>query len=444
MNASETSEWIHGLRQFGVRPGLERIKRILAAFGNPEASLRFYHIAGTNGKGSVCAMLDKMLRSVGHRTGLFTSPGYGGLTGRMTVDGEVISEELFANHSTQVKAMVEAYSAHDPLTEFEVLTVIALLYFQTQAVDTVVWEAGLGGRYDSTNVVTPVVTAITNVSLDHVAILGGTIARIAYDKAGIIKPCIPVVTGADDTAYRVIEDVAQQLGAPILRVGREVAFTETYTRLGAQTRRHGFYRGIYRDFGGVLVSLFGKHQFANAAIALAVFELGETSLSTSSWTTAVQSLQHVYWPMRFEMFSDTRGRPIVVDGAHNIGAAKVLAKALDDFSYLNRSPRKWMMVVGVLSDKDASGMLEHLLPYASGVVVCEPQHVRALCAHDLAEKVRRLRSELSVQVIPNIEHAMRFALDGSNPVLIWGSLYMLEDARKTIAKMGIDYWTRGR
>lgn len=440
MNVFQASQWIHSLRRFGIKPGLERTKNVLTTFGNPEASLRFYHVAGTNGKGSVCAMLDSMLRVAGLRVGLFTSPGFGGLTGRMTVNGDAISEDLFAAYAGKIKTVMEKQELDDPLTEFEVLTVIALIFFHAQQVNAVVWETGMGGRYDSTNVVQPVVTAITNVSLDHVAVLGPTISRIAYDKAGIVKPGVPVVTGADETAYRVIEDVAQQIGAPVLRVGRDVELTGIQNHLEA--RRLGFYRGIDADRGNIEVSLFGRHQLVNAAVALAMFELGEKR----PWqlSAAARALQQVRWPLRFEVFWDRHHRPIVVDGAHNVGAARVLAEALVDFSRIHRLTEAWDMVIGVLADKDASDMLEHVLPYASRVLVCQPNHARALDANDLAEKVRRFRADLPVEVIPNVDQATAVMLQRSNPVVVWGSLYMVEDARKTITTMGIDYWTRGR
>lgn len=438
LNVQETTDWITNLQKFGIRPGLERVTRVLEVFENLQDSMRFYHVAGTNGKGSVCAMLDSMLRASGYRTGLFTSPGFGGFTGRMTMNGTVISDEEFAYHASRVKSVVEQVLPLDPLTEFEVLMVVALLFFHARGANEVVWETGLGGRFDSTNIVQPAVTAITNVSLDHVDILGPTLSHIAFNKAGIIKPGVPVVTGVTRNAYRVIEDVARRVGAPIVRVGNDIAMTEIrHARVGWQ----GFYRGIYRDAGGVTVALRGRHQLTNAAIAMAMFEIGVGASATTMWRASVDSLRSVHWPMRFEVFREAQNRPVVLDGAHNVGAAEVLAKALNDFSRVNGTSQKWKMVVGVLADKDSTEMLRQLLPLASSVIVCSPNHRRALAAGELANHVRTLRQEIPIRQVSDVAQAVGVALDSLEPLAIWGSLYMVEDARKTISKLGMEYWT---
>ncbi|EJY55967.1 FolC bifunctional protein [Alicyclobacillus hesperidum URH17-3-68] len=435
LNMAEAYAWIGSLRRFGIKPGLERVRHALSNLGNPERNLRFYHVAGTNGKGSVCQMLANLLVASGRRTGLYTSPGLGGFNGRMSIDGEPISAEAFAEYATRVRSVTET-QMKDPLTEFEVLTIISLLYFRDAGVDAVVWETGLGGRYDATNVVHPVVTAITNVTYDHVEILGPTIVDIASDKAGIIKSGIPVVTAAVEDAYRVIERVAKSQRAPLIRIGCDAMFVTTGTHGSGQI---GAYRGLFRDAFGVKLGLFGEHQAANAGVALAMYELGEGPTSQANWHRTLASLASVRWPLRFEVFRDGE-RPVVIDGAHNPDAALQLAKSLVKF---NRSMALcgWKMVVGVFADKDFRQMLPHVLPLAAEVIVCKPNHPRGAEPQIIAEEMRRLRPELKVTVEPDIDAAVRMALQSDSlPVVIWGNLHMAETARKTITTLGLDYW----
>ncbi|TDY47830.1 dihydrofolate synthase/folylpolyglutamate synthase [Alicyclobacillus sacchari] len=435
MNIAEACAWIGSLRRFGIKPGLERVRHALSNLGNPERNLRFYHVAGTNGKGSVCQMLATLLTASGRRTGLYTSPGLGGFNGRMSIDGEPISEGALAEYATRVRSATES-QMQDPLTEFEILTIISLLYFRDAGVEAVVWETGLGGRYDATNVVQPVVTAITNVTYDHVEILGPTIVDIASDKAGIIKPGIPVVTAAVDDAYRVIERVAKSQRAPLIRIGCDAVFATTGTQGSGQL---GTYRGLFRDAAGVKLGLFGEHQAQNAGVALAMYELGEGRIAENKWHKALDSLASVRWPLRFEVFRDGH-RPIVIDGAHNPDAALQLSKSLTKFGR-SLAPCGWNMVVGVFADKDVRQMLPHVLPLAAQVIVCKPDHPRGAEPHVIAEEMRKLRPELRLTVEPEIDAAVRKALQtDSLPIAIWGNLHMAEAARKTITTLGLDYW----
>ena len=250
-------EWMQSLKRFGMHPGLGRTQAVLSALGHPEQGLRFLHVAGTNGKGSVCAFLTALL-SVHHSVGTFTSPAFDGYRGRFVVNGRQMSEGEFVALASQVRDVCEKVTPDDPLTEFEVLTVMAILYFKHQRVDVVVWETGLGGRYDSTNVVTPLVTGITNVSLDHMDVLGDTVRQIAYDKAGIIKAGVPLVTGACGEALAVIRDVAADVGAPLHVRGRD--FAEIPVDPTASLMH---YRGLYRDLWAVPLGLYGVHQMEN-------------------------------------------------------------------------------------------------------------------------------------------------------------------------------------
>ncbi|MFB5191096.1 bifunctional folylpolyglutamate synthase/dihydrofolate synthase [Alicyclobacillus fastidiosus] len=437
MNVSDAFAWIGSLRRFGIKPGLERVERVLDTLSNPQDGLRFYHVAGTNGKGSVCAMLCAMSMSAGYKTGLYTSPGFEGFNGRISVNQQAIDDESFARYATTIKQAIEQATAKDPLTEFEVLTVMALLYFRDQAVDAVVWETGLGGRYDATSVVHPVVTAITNVSYDHVEILGPTLADIAYDKAGIIKPGVPIVTGAQGEAYGIIEKVAETVGAPLFRIDKDVELTRTAYDDHYQTLR---YKGIDHPASEFALSLFGRHQVANAAVALLMFELAYPNLEDRAWERAVASLRTVRWPLRFEVF-DHHGIPVVLDGAHNPAAARTLATSLNEFSAALSEKPLWHMVIGVFGDKDARSMFEEVLPLAQDVVVCRPNHVRGADPEAIKRLIGELAPHLSIRVVEQPQAAVQVALQGTGPLVIWGNLHMVEDARKAIAKLEMNYWT---
>lgn len=422
-------EWVQSLQRFGIIPGLERTKKVLAAFGNPQDGLSFFHVAGTNGKGSVCAYLTAIL-SVTHRVGTFTSPAFDGFRARFMVAGVPISEQDFERLAVRVMECATQVTADDMLTEFEALTVMAILYFAECQVDMVVWETGLGGRYDSTNVVTPRVTAITNVSYDHTEILGNTLRLIASDKAGIIKPGIPVITGAQDDAYIVIEGVARTQKAPLKRLGVDFSATPAGSN---PVKRRVNYRGLHRDIGGVEVGLFGRHQLENFSIALAMIEAAEetNALAPLSDEQFRDAMKQVHWPGRFEVHR-VGAWPVVLDGAHNPAGARVCAQGIHELAEYEQIDAKWTIVLGVLGDKDAQGMVEPFLPFAQRIIAAQPQYSRALPAQKLAELVRTKTSFRNVDVIEKIEDATREALLSNAPVLIAGSLYTVDEARKAI------------
>jgi len=431
MRYEEAVRYIGTLRRFGIKPGLDRMRRILSKLGHPEDGLCFYHVAGTNGKGSVCAMLAAMLKALGYRTGLYTSPGLGGFNGRVAIDGVPIAEPEFAEY---VEAVRRAADTSDPPTEFEVLTAVALLAFRSAGVERVVWETGLGGRLDATNVVWPHVTAITNVSYDHVEILGPTLVDIAREKAGIVKPGVPVVTACADSAYRVIERTAAQLGSKLISVGREVQFTIT----GGDVRLRGAYRGLFRDAPSVRLGLVGEHQAQNAAVSLAMLELGEGRIAEADWERALASLERVRWPLRCEVF-DVGGRLVVIDGAHNEEGARTLARALRRLGK-GVGANGWRMVFAAFADKDVRGMLAQMLPLACDALMVRSPHPRGADPRGLAALACEIRPDLSIHVMSSIEDAVQEALDHPEPIVVWGNLYMAELARNTIIALGAEEW----
>jgi dihydrofolate synthase / folylpolyglutamate synthase len=429
------TDWVKSLSRFGVRPGLERTRRVLHAFGNPHHELSFLHVAGTNGKGSVCAYLTALLSET-FKVGTFTSPAFDGFRGRFLVSGRTIDDAEFNNLADRVREVCLRVTPDDPLTEFEVLTVMAILYFHQEAVDAVVWETGLGGRYDSTNVVLPLVTAITNVSYDHVDILGPTLLDIARDKAGIIKPGVPIITAAEGAAYTVIEHRAKEVGAPLYRRGSHFAATRLMVQPHVQ---HIAYRGVTRDVSAVPIPLFGRHQVENAAVALAMYEI---ACQRREWTMLGdrdlrRAMQKTFWPGRLEVF-DSDGRPVILDGAHNPDGARRLVESLQEYQCLvdgveePQTTWDWTFVIGILDDKDTAAMLDVTLPLARRVITTAPRTPRALDAHVLAERIQSKHTHLDVQVVPSVHEAIQAAMRTSGPIACWGSLYTVDEARKVI------------
>src|SRR5271163_3346271 len=237
MTYSQAIEFLYSLRLFGMKLGLENTFRLAAAIGNPHHNLRFIHVAGTNGKGSTCAMMESIYRAAGLRVGLFTSPHLVSFAERIQVGRELISHEDVARLTEEIRGVIDALNAESPPTFFEVVTVMALKYFAEQKCDLVVWETGLGGRLDATNIVTPLASVITNVQLDHQQWLGQTIPEIAVEKAGIIKPGVPVITTAEEPALSVISKVASEKGAPLIVAdplpSREIGLSGAHQRLNA-------------------------------------------------------------------------------------------------------------------------------------------------------------------------------------------------------------------
>jgi dihydrofolate synthase / folylpolyglutamate synthase len=434
-------KWLQSLSQFGIKPGLSRMSQVLESFGNPEHALTFFHVAGTNGKGSVCAMLASLLSCGVSQTGLFVSPAFDGYRGRFSINGERISDSDFARIATLVmkrsQSVLQDESQGESITEFEALTLMAILYFYEHKVDVVVWETGLGGRLDSTNVVMPVVTGITNVSYDHVQILGPTIRDIAGEKAGIIKSNVPVVTAAEGVAYRVIESVASEHGSTLLRSGRQFQVTrEQYS----EKRQLVNYRGVFGDIGGLSLPLFGAHQCVNLGIALAMYEMGSyfgvcKALSGREVRACIAAVK---WPGRFEVFNQN-GKTIVLDGAHNPDGATQFAGALRDYAkILGLLQDGWTMVIGIMRDKAITQMLSHVIPLASNIIFTSPDMARAASPEELFHLADELNPSATMEQIPDVTAALARALELNQPIACWGSLYTVNAARKAIKTLPTD------
>ncbi len=402
--------------------GLDRMRDALARLGHPEEGLRVLHVAGTNGKGSTCAFAARCLKEQGYRVGLYTSPHLVRFNERIRVDGEPIPDGLLARRIEEVLARYpEAAEGPALLTYFEFGTLLALWHFAEERVDVVVLETGLGGRLDATSACRPAVTAITPISFDHMDHLGDSLAAIAGEKAGILKPGVPVVVSRQSPeALSVLEARAREVGAPLLLEGRDFVVAP---EPGGTLR----YDGPGRSVGGLVLSLAGPHQRQNAAVAVAALgALASQGLHVSD--AAVRSgLTRTQWPGRLEEVA--QGPTVVLDGAHNPGGAEVLAAALAE-----RYPgRRVHLLFGVLADKDHGPMLRTLAPLSASVHLVAPPSPRALSpAHSLPD-AQRLCAD--VVACPSVDAALASARSrarGNDLIVCAGSLVLVGAIRATL------------
>ncbi len=396
---------------------LKRMFALLEALGNPQDAYPILHVAGTKGKGSTCALMAAALTAAGYRTGLYTSPHLQDFAERIRVDGQPISHAGLVALVEQIKPAVASIPG---LTTFEITTALGLWYFARQKVDAAVIEVGLGGRLDATNVVVPRVSVITSLSYDHMAVLGNTLTQIAGEKAGIIKPGVPVVSAPQEPeALTVIERVAAERGCPLTLIGREVTFEAGERSLEGQSlsivdRLAGGERSVRLH-----IPLLGAHQIENAATAYAALqicglEVGEEALR--------RGFASVDWPCRFEIVR--RAPPVVLDSAHNQESFERLAQTLDD--YFPGWPVT--LIFGASEDKDAAAMLGALGQRLERVIATRAVHPRAL----EPEKIVALARQMNIpsQAVEPVEAALEQALAGSRGlVLSAGSMFVTAEVK---------------
>jgi dihydrofolate synthase/folylpolyglutamate synthase len=400
---SAAIEFLYSLRLFGAKFGLENTLKLAALAGNPQEKLRFIHVAGTNGKGSTCAMLESIYRAAGLRTGLFTSPHLVSFRERLQVDRRLISEADVVRLVGEIRPLLQEFPAGHHPTFFEVVTVMALKFFAEQKCDLVIWETGLGGRLDSTNIVTPLASIITNIAFDHQQWLGDTLAKIAAEKAGIIKPAVPVITATDaPEALAVIEKIARGQQSRLIQAGP------------AESSFHAC--------GAASLSLSGEHQKLNAALALAAVEVLQKQIPVTQ-AQIHRGLATVNWPGRLQLILRPGGRQILLDGAHNPAGAAALAAALrHNFPAANRT-----LVLGALADKDWQAVCNILAPLASKILLAPVASERAAAADSLAECCRSANPAAEVQVCTSLAAAMENSAADAF-VVITGSLYLVGEA----------------
>lgn len=403
MTYAEALAYLHSLRQFGFQPGLETTRRLAAAVGNPQNHLRFIHVAGTNGKGSTCAFLESIYRASGLRTGLYTSPHLVRFGERIQVDRQAIPDPDLAR---LVSTLRERAPAGLEPTFFEFTTILALLWFEEQKVDLVVWETGLGGRLDATNLVTPLASVITQIGLDHQQVLGGTLGEIAAEKAGIVKPGVPVVTAVDHPdAQAVIEYRARELDCHCVSVGASAVSRMILP-----------------------ISLLGPHQRTNAALAAATVRLLRALLPVQDEHLA-RGLATTVWAGRMQVVH--RGTQTwLLDGAHNREGVAAFRKALMT-EFAGRHP---VLLTGMLRDKPWREMLLELAPLATRLVVAPVASARAVSPEELRDALREGGSPRAVRVCGTVAEALR-AVSAEPFVAVTGSLYFIGEVME---RLGIE------
>jgi dihydrofolate synthase/folylpolyglutamate synthase len=415
-------DWLCSFEKYGWILGLERITSLLEQFGNPHLELKVIHVAGTNGKGSICKYISSILQKAGYGVGLYLSPHVERFSERIVINNQEISQEDFACLVSQIRPVVEAMEKQDNSpTFFEIVTALAFLHFKKCSVDYAVVEVGLGGRFDATNVVHPLVSVITNISLEHTDILGKDIGLIASEKAGIIKDHVPVVCGAAQDARVVIEQVASQRNAPVTWIDHTM-----WTRKSSERGYQEFIvQGSLKDYT-VQTSMLGRHQGENIALAIAVIEqlqMGGVYLTDSEIQDGIKAATH---PGRMEIISTDP--LILLDGAHNPSGMSMLVKTVqEDFSNHRR-----VVVLGVLKDKDLKTILSTIMPVSDVIIVTKSRNPRAADPLVLKETITSLDVNKTVFVedsIPlAIDHAKRIAKK-MDLICVTGSLFTVGEAR---------------
>ena len=446
----QTLDYIYGFVNYETMPvtrdaahfDLRRMAQLLAPLGNPQMAAKSVHIAGTKGKGSTAAMVASVLTAAGFYTGLYTSPHLSDLRERIRINDRLISQSELINLVRKLKprmAAVDRAATYGKLTTFEVLTALAFSYFAENKADFQVLEVGLGGRLDATNVITPEVSVITAISLDHTEVLGKTLPAIAAEKAGIIKPGIPVVVSPQTReVMEVIEETARKNRAPTLKVGSEV----TWQVLGYDLAGQRFQVNGLLDRYELAIPLLGLHQLENAVTAVAALEVLTKKGYVIPRSCIVSGLARVKWPGRFEILS--RDPFIVVDGAHNRESASRLGESLKRYFGLRKKGQKAAreslyrfnratLIMGASFDKDVDGMVSELGPLFNRFIVTGSQHPRAMSPELLEGKFTEYR--LKAEVTADIPAALSLATrESGNLICVTGSLFVVGEAMEEVGR----------
>jgi dihydrofolate synthase/folylpolyglutamate synthase len=433
----EAVDWITGLIPFGIRPGLERIEKLMELLDNPHRRLKFIHIAGTNGKGSTCAYLTSVLLKSGYDVGTFTSPYITKFTNRFQYNGIDIDEETLLRLANELKPQVEAIAETElgSPTMFEVSTALAVLFYaKVTYPDYVVWETGLGGRLDVTNIVQPVVTVITNIGHDHMDRLGDTIAAVASEKAGIIKAGIPVISAVEQPdAVEVIKRTAAEKKSTLYLLGEQFHIEALSVKENEQTFR---FQNLFRSIEPLTITLNGAHQRTNAAVAVMTLEvLRQYNALVVEDDALAEGLHAAAWPGRLEMVSQQPR--ILIDGAHNPEGAETLAEALKNTYKYDRLH----LMMGMLENKNHQDVLKHILPIVDTLILTEPDFRMKKEARALADLVLEMKQQhpdqytFELVVEQNWQTALQKLeqLTGETDLgVVTGTLYLIADVRSRI------------
>ncbi len=420
MTYEEALEYIHGISWTFCKPGLDRIRELCSGLGNPEKCLKFVHIAGTNGKGSTASMLSSVLTSAGYKVGLFTSPYIYRFNERMKVAGRDIPDDMLAKITEYVRPIAEKMT--DKPTEFELITAIAFEYFKRESCDIVVLEAGLGGRLDSTNVIdTSVLSVITGIALDHTAILGDTVEKIACEKAGIIKKGVPVLFGGTDkSAEAVIRSVAAERGSEF--------YVADYSLLNVEKLDMSGSIFSYRGREKLKIHLLGAYQPKNAALVTEAVDILNSHGFAISENALRDGLSAARWRARFEVIAQEP--TVIFDGAHNPEGIDAAVESIKEYY----GEERVIIMSGVLADKDYKYIASRIAEVSGKVFTITPDNSRALSADDYAAVL----STLGVEATPcdSIKTALSLGISAARKadtaLFCLGSLYTYSDVLKSI------------
>ncbi len=434
---TEAVDWITSLIPFGIKPGLKRMDKLMEMLDHPYRRLKFIHVAGTNGKGSTCAFLSQVLFQCGYTVGTFTSPYIEKFTNRIQCNGKDIEDDDLLSLVNLIKPLVDEIAASElgSPTMFEVTTALTIYYFARMACpDFVVWETGLGGRLDCTNIVHPIVSVLTNVGHDHMEILGDTLEKVAWEKAGIIKSGVPVISAFEQPeTIDVVKQMAKEKQSTLYLMDEQFGFE----LISAQEDEQVFQ--FWSPFGrtGLLtISLNGRHQLKNAAVALMTLEvLRQYYAAIIEVEDLKQAMKLTKWPGRLEMVS--RNPRILLDGAHNPEGAQTLASALDGtYTYHHLH-----FMMGMLAAKNHPGYLRHILPIVDTLILTEPDFRKKMNAADLLEIVKEILSQqpnpklVEIIIEPDWKTALARLTQITGPedlAVVSGTLYLISDVRSWI------------
>jgi dihydrofolate synthase/folylpolyglutamate synthase len=419
-------EWLDSLELFGMKLGLETIGRLAEALGHPERAYPVVHIAGTNGKGSVAAMMSTALTAGGHRAGRYTSPHLVRVEERAAIDGRSVSPAAFDRALARVRAAATALATKHQPTYFEITTATSFEIFRDAAVDVAMIEVGLGGRYDATNIVAPAVTVITSIDFDHEAHLGTTLEAIATEKAGIVKPGVPVVAGRlPPRAIEVVRAAATRAGAEVIEASAQSGVTTRNTGDGHIDATIRTSRG---EYGPLVLGLRGRHQAQNAAVAVLALEAcGDRGIAVPR-EAIVRGLAEARWPARLDLI-DVGRRSLLIDGAHNASGAQALAEYLHE-TY----PAGLPLVFGVMADKAVRPMLVALSASARPLILTAAPGRRAADPDALARVALSLTMPPEVIVERDVSRALELAWQRGNVAAVAGSLYLAGDVLARIGR----------
>ncbi len=418
---SDALTYLFGLEILGIKFGLDNIRAITSALGNPQDSFRSAIIAGTNGKGSASAMVAASLTAAGYRTGCYTSPHLVDIEERFTIDQARVTraelEEAITTIRQAVDRLIAGGSLRSQPTFFEITTAAAFEIFRTRGVDIAVLEVGLGGRFDATNISTPLIGAITSIDIDHERFLGRTIPEIAFEKAGVIKPGMTLVVGErKPDALSVIADACRERGARLVRawdgVQMDATFHQGQARLVLQTPM--------RTYPACTLALRGRHQAGNALVAVRTLEALEEAGLPVPPEAIVTALATARWPGRLQLVDLPKGRQALLDAAHNPAGARSLAEYIGEVY-----PGGLPLVFAVMEDKDRRGMLDALLPHATRVVLTRAPTPRSAEPSAVLPDVTALRPSLRVEIEPDPRRALELALSDAPVACVAGSIFLL-------------------